>query len=81
MDAQCRRTLLGAVHHSCWRAFCTEDGDSSVIAEGMFVRGLADLVLNARARSPRRRPETHASPVERDRDFALTKNGIDSDPD
>jgi len=40
------RTLLGAVHHFVLGRILLEDGDGSVIPEGMFVRGLADLLLN-----------------------------------
>jgi len=40
------RTLLGAVHHFVMTRILLEEGDGSVMPEGMFVRGLADLLLN-----------------------------------
>ncbi|HYP74741.1 MAG TPA: helix-turn-helix domain-containing protein [Polyangiaceae bacterium] len=47
MDAEVlARTLLGAVHHFVMTRILLEEGDSSVMPEGMFVRGLADLMLN-----------------------------------
>lgn len=47
MDAEVvARTLLGAVHHFVLARILLEDGDGSVMPEGMFVRGLADLILN-----------------------------------
>ena len=47
MDAEVlARTLLGAVHHFVLGRILLEDGDSSIMPEGMFVRGLADLILN-----------------------------------
>jgi len=47
MDAEIlARTLLGSVHHFVLARILLEDGDGSVMPEGMFVRGLADLVLN-----------------------------------
>ena len=58
MDAEVlARTLLGAVHHFAMTRILLEEGDGSVVPEGMFVRGLADLLLNgsaiANATSPR----------------------------
>ncbi|HEY3256626.1 MAG TPA: helix-turn-helix domain-containing protein [Polyangiaceae bacterium] len=53
MDAEVlARTLLGAVHHFVLTRILLEDGDSSVMPEGMFVRGLADLVLNGAVALP-----------------------------
>ena len=47
MDAEVlARALLGAVHHFVMTRILLEDGDSTVMPEGMFVRGLADLLLN-----------------------------------
>ena len=47
MDAEVlARTLLGAVHHFVMTRILLEEGDSAVMPEGMFVRGLADLILN-----------------------------------
>ncbi|MEI9940966.1 MAG: helix-turn-helix domain-containing protein [Pseudomonadota bacterium] len=43
------RALLGAVHHFVLTRILLEDGDSAVMPEGMFVRGLADLLLNGAA--------------------------------
>jgi len=43
------RTLLGSVHHFVLTRMLLEEGDSSVMPEGMFVRGLADLILNGAA--------------------------------
>jgi len=40
------RALLGAVHHFVMTRILLEDGDSTAMPEGMFVRGLADLLLN-----------------------------------
>ena len=60
MDAEVlARTLLGAVHHFVLTRILLEDGDGAVMPEGMFVRGLADLVLNgaiALEASPPRNP-------------------------
>ena len=56
MDAEVlARTLLGAVHHFAMTRLLLEDGDGATMPEGMFVRGLADLLLNGAA-------ETHAVP-------------------
>lgn len=47
MDAEVlARTLLGALHHFVMTRILLEEGDSAVMPEGMFVRGLADLLLN-----------------------------------
>jgi AcrR family transcriptional regulator len=47
MDAEVlARALLGAVHHFVMTRILLEDGDSTAMPEGMFVRGLADLLLN-----------------------------------
>jgi AcrR family transcriptional regulator len=47
MDAEVlARTLLGAVHHFAMTRLSLEEGDGAVMPEGMFVRGLADLLLN-----------------------------------
>jgi AcrR family transcriptional regulator len=47
MDAEVlARTLLGAVHHFALTRVLLEEGDGAVMPEGMFVRGLADLLLN-----------------------------------
>jgi len=40
------RTLLGAVHHFVLTRILLEEGDSAAMPEGMFVRGLTDLLLN-----------------------------------
>jgi AcrR family transcriptional regulator len=40
------RALLGAVHHFVLARLLLEEGDGAVMPEGMFVRGLADLLLN-----------------------------------
>jgi AcrR family transcriptional regulator len=56
MDAEVlARTLLGAVHHFAMTRLLLEEGDGATMPEGMFVRGLADLLLNGAA-------ETHAVP-------------------
>lgn len=51
------RTLLGAVHHFALTRILLEEGDGAVMPEGMFVRGVADLILNGatlpEASSPR----------------------------
>jgi len=47
MDAEVlARTLLGAVHHFVMTRMLLEEGDGAIMPEGMFVRGLADLLLN-----------------------------------
>jgi AcrR family transcriptional regulator len=56
------RTLLGAVHHFAMTRILLEEGDGSLMPDGMFVRGLADLMLNGAV-------ETHAVPP-RHRRFA-----------
>ena len=43
------RTLLGSVHHFAMTRILFEDGDGATMPEGMFVRGLADLILNGAA--------------------------------
>ena len=58
MDAEVlARALLGSVHHFVMTRILLEDGDNTVMPEGMFVRGLADLLLNGavavEASSPR----------------------------
>lgn len=50
MDAEMlARTLLGAVHHFAMTRILLEEGDGALMPEGMFVRGLADLMLNGAA--------------------------------
>ena len=50
MDAEVlARTLLGSVHHFVLTRILLEEGDGAVMPEGMFVRGLADLLLNGAA--------------------------------
>lgn len=49
------RTLLGSVHHFAMTRILFEEGDGATMPEGMFVRGLADLILNGAAL-----PETSA---------------------
>jgi AcrR family transcriptional regulator len=47
MDAEVlARTLLGSVHHFVLTRMLIEEGDGAAMPEGMFVRGLADLLLN-----------------------------------
>jgi AcrR family transcriptional regulator len=47
MDAEVlARALLGSVHHFVLTRILLEGGDSAAMPEGMFVRGLADLLLN-----------------------------------
>ncbi|HEX2669907.1 MAG TPA: helix-turn-helix domain-containing protein [Polyangiaceae bacterium] len=45
------RTLLGSVHHFVLTRILIEEGDGAAMPEGMFVRGLADLLLNGAAAS------------------------------
>jgi len=45
------RTLLGALHHFTMTRILLEEGDGTVMPEGMFVRGLVDLLLNGAAAS------------------------------
>ena len=65
MDAEVlARALLGAVHHYATTRILIEPGDS-VIPEGMYVRGLVDLLLNGavpsqRASSERRFPQRNS---------------------
>jgi AcrR family transcriptional regulator len=40
------RTLLGSVHHFVLTRIMLEGADGAAMPEGMFVRGLADLLLN-----------------------------------
>lgn len=40
------RTLLGSVHHFVLTRILLEEGDSTLMPEGVFVRGLADLLMN-----------------------------------
>jgi AcrR family transcriptional regulator len=40
------RTLLGSVHHFVLTRILLEGADGAAMPEGMFVRGLADLLLN-----------------------------------
>jgi AcrR family transcriptional regulator len=50
MDAEVlARTLLGSVHHFAMTRILLEEGDGALMPEGMFVRGLADLILNGAA--------------------------------
>ena len=52
MDAEVfARALLGAVHHYGMTRILVEPGDS-VIPQGMYVRGLVDLLLDGAAPSP-----------------------------
>jgi AcrR family transcriptional regulator len=47
MDAEVlARALLGSVHHFVLTRILLEAGESAAMPEGMFVRGLADLLLN-----------------------------------
>jgi hypothetical protein len=47
MDAEVlARTLLGSLHHFVMTRILLEEGDGAIMPEGMFVRGLADLLLN-----------------------------------
>lgn len=49
MDAEVlARTFLGAVHHYCMTRMLDET-ERAMIPEGMFVRGLVDLILNGAA--------------------------------
>lgn len=45
------RTVLGALHHFTMTRMLLEEEDGTVMPEGMFVRGLADLILNGAATS------------------------------
>ena len=57
------RTLLGAVHHFALTRILHEEGESSLMSEGMFVRGLADILLNgasAAEATPPRNPRLAA---------------------
>ena len=52
MDAEVlARALLGSVHHFVMTRMLLEEGDGAAMPEGMFVRGLADLLLNGAAAS------------------------------
>jgi AcrR family transcriptional regulator len=69
MDAEVlARALLGAVHHYSTTRILIEPGDA-VIPEGMYVRGLIDLLLNGAAplqnTSPDRRFPHRNSPLSR----------------
>jgi len=66
MDAEVlARTLLGSVHHFVMTRMLLEEGDGAAMPEGMFVRGLADLLLNGAVASempPPRNPRFAARP-------------------
>jgi AcrR family transcriptional regulator len=50
MDAEVlARALLGSIHHFAMTRILLEEGNQAVMPEGMFVRGLADLLLNGAA--------------------------------
>lgn len=40
------RAFIGSVHHYCMTRILVEESDGAMIPEGMFVRGLVDLLLN-----------------------------------
>lgn len=62
MDAEVlARAFIGAVHHYCMTRMLDET-DGAVIPEGMFVRGLVDLILNGAAPS---QPISASSPSRR----------------
>jgi AcrR family transcriptional regulator len=66
MDAEVlARALLGSVHHFVMTRLLMEGDDGSVMPEGMFVRGLTDLVLNGAAlpEAPPRNPRVAALSV------------------
>ena len=47
MDAEVlARAFIGSVHHYCMTRILVEEGDGATIPEGMFLRGLVDLLLN-----------------------------------
>lgn len=54
------RTFLGSVHHYCMSRLIASDSPGVMIPEGMFVRGLVDLLLNGA--SPGASPILEPSP-------------------
>ena len=46
------RAFLGSIHHYCMTRILCGDTDSAVIPEGMFARGLVDLLLNGALATP-----------------------------
>ena len=51
------RALIGSLHHYCVTRVLLEETDEAVIPEGMFVRGLIDLLLNGAATASERPAE------------------------
>ena len=45
------RALIGSLHHYCMTRILLAESGEAVIPEGMFVRGLVDLLLNGAAAS------------------------------
>jgi hypothetical protein len=62
------RALIGSLHHYLLNRFFMQK-DEAVIPEGMYVRGLVDLLLNGAARS---------SETGSDRRFAAQKSRTDA---
>jgi AcrR family transcriptional regulator len=61
------RALIGSLHHYCLTRILLEESGEAVIPEGMFVRGLVDLLLNGAAASE------HSSEVSNRRVSALER--------
>jgi AcrR family transcriptional regulator len=53
MDAEVfARTFIGAIHHYAMMKILVEDDEALMLPEGMFVRGLVDLLLNGASPAP-----------------------------
>jgi AcrR family transcriptional regulator len=64
MDAEVlARALLGSIHHFAMTRILLEEGNQLVMPEGMFVRGLADLLLNGAAPTPDTAPRNPRFPL------------------
>src|SRR5688572_11694182 len=62
------RAFVGSVHHYCMTRILMEESDGAVIPEGMFARGLVDLLLNGAL------PENDALAARERRRFAPQKS-------
>lgn len=70
MDAEVlARAFIGSVHHYCMTRILVEESDGAMIPEGMFVRGLVDLLLNGAL------PESDALSARERRRFAPQSRG------
>lgn len=54
------RTFLGAIHHYTLVRLMVQDSDAMVIPEGMFVRGLVDLMVSGAGATDEQRPSVRS---------------------